>query len=77
MLQLKPGGQLVIVAEANALSWYGPIYKVSMAPMGGRVLSACENHGAFAAPGSSISSCERTESADGWLSDRRSSATAS
>ena len=28
-------------------------------------------------PGSSISRCERTESTDGWLSDRRSSATAS
>ena len=75
---LKPGGQLVIVAEAYAVGWYGPIYRVVMAPMGGKILSAGEHQGALAAAGF-VDIEVRENRKRGWLaiSGRRPSALAS
>jgi SAM-dependent methyltransferase len=63
---LKPGGQLLIVAEAYAVGWYGPLHKVVMAPMGGRVLTAAEQRAACSAAGY-VDIDVREDRRRGWL----------
>ena len=48
---LKPSGQVIVIAEAHADGPFGPLYRIVMRPMGGKVLSAEEHRAAFAAAG--------------------------
>jgi ubiquinone/menaquinone biosynthesis C-methylase UbiE len=63
---LKPGGRLVLIVEAYARGVRGPFYKLVMAPMSGKVLSADQHRAALSAAGYTDIGM-REDRLKGWL----------